>query len=86
MLSFLHLPAAVNVMSLFGSEAVLEATMRRCLIYTHYFLYFLVGIEGRRKKLHGMSRSEGRRKNVFYYVIQIVKTNSTLLKMTCRYS
>lgn len=55
--------AVVSVMSLLGSGAPLQATMRHCLIYTHYFLLLSSGIWRKKKKkphlfLHGISNSE----------------------------
>lgn len=55
-LSFLHSSAVVSVMSLLGSGALLQATVRHCLIYTHYFLPVSSGMWRRRKHLlHGIS-------------------------------
>lgn len=51
LLSSLHSSAVVSVMRLFRSGALLQATIRHCLIYTHYFLVFSVGFEGRKNKL-----------------------------------
>ena len=49
LLSFLHLSAAVCViMSLLGLGAPLQATMRHCMIYTHYFPVFRLGFDGRK--------------------------------------
>lgn len=49
LLSFLHLSAAVCViMSLLGLGPLLQATMRHCMIYTHYFPVFLLGFDGRK--------------------------------------
>lgn len=56
--SFLHSSVVVSVMSLLGSEPLLQATMRHCLIYTRYFLVS-VGYEGKRQLLlHGISNFE----------------------------
>lgn len=60
LLSFLHSSAVVSVMSLLGSGALLQATIRHCLIYTHYFLVVSSGIWRKKKQLllHGISNLE----------------------------
>ena len=61
LLSFLHLSAGVSVTGLLGSRAPPRATIRRRLIYTHYFLVFSSGDlkeEEKQVLLHKLVSSE----------------------------
>lgn len=56
-LSFLHSSAVVSVMGLLGSGALLQATVRHCLIYTHYFLLLSSGMWKEEEKNPSLARN-----------------------------